>query len=87
MLEAKLTIRNQAGLHARPASLFVQTAAKFRSDISLVKDKPVNAKSILSVLAQGIHAGESVTVRAQGPDEKEAITALEQLAANNFGEE
>ena len=87
MAEIPLTIMNPAGLHARPAALFVQTAVKFQSEISLVKDeKPVNAKSILSVLSLGIHQSETVLIRAHGPDEQAALAALEQLVMSSFGE-
>ena len=87
MMEMRLTITNQTGLHARPAALFVQTAAKFQSNITLVKDgKSINAKSILSLLSLGVHTGETVLVKSEGPDEKEALAALEQLVNDSFGE-
>lgn len=87
MAEKSLTIINPAGLHARPAALFVQTAAKFQSAISLVKDdKLVNAKSILAVLSLAVYNGETVLIKAHGPDELAALDALEQLVMSSFGE-
>jgi phosphocarrier protein HPr len=88
MQEVILIIRNKVGLHARPAALFVQTASKFKSKVSAVKDeREVNAKSILSVLTLGAEQGAVVTVRAEGEDETEAVGALKELVENNFGEE
>lgn len=83
-----LTIRHEVGLHARPAALFVKTANRFTSQIVVEKDEQeVNAKSILSVLTLGAGQGAVVTVRAEGEDEVEAIEALRELVASNFGEE
>ena len=88
MREVTLTIRNKVGLHARPAALFVQTASKFKSKVSAVKDEcEVNAKSILSVLTLGAEQGAVVTIRAEGEDEVEVVEALKELVENNFGEE
>lgn len=91
MQEVTLTIRNKAGLHARPAALFVQTASRFKSKVLAVKDgREVNAKSILSVLTLGAEQGAVVTVRAEGEDEVEAVEAVEalkELVEDNFGEE
>jgi len=88
MQEVILIIRNKVGLHARPAALFVQTASKFKSKVSTVKDgREVNAKSILSVLTLGAEQGAVVTIRAEGEDEVEAVEALRELVENNFGEE
>ena len=87
MQEVTLTIRNKVGLHARPAAIFVQTASKFKSKVSAVKDgREVNAKSILSVLTLGAEQGAVVTIRAEGEDEMEAVEALKELVENNFGE-
>jgi len=88
MQEVTLTIRNKVGLHARPAALLVQTAGRFKSKVSAVKDgREVNAKSILSVLTLGAEQGAVVTIRAEGEDEVEALEALQELVENNFGEE
>lgn len=86
----KTTVDHPAGLHARPAALFVQTANKYSSGITvqnLTKESPVtNAKSILSVLTLGVMKGHEIEVVADGEDSKEAIKALEELINDNFGE-
>ncbi|RBR31042.1 phosphocarrier protein HPr [Enterococcus cecorum] len=65
------------GIHARPATLLVQTASKFASDINLeYKGKSVNLKSIMGVMSLGVGQGADVTISAEGPDEKEAIAAI-----------
>ena len=87
MIAKTITITNDTGLHARPASVFVSTASKFKSDLMIQKDaKKINAKSILAVLALGITKGTEITISAEGPDEEEAITALMELAKANFNE-
>jgi phosphocarrier protein HPr len=87
MPEIKLTVNHKVGLHARPASVFVQTAAKFSSDIEVTHgDNTVNAKSILAVLTLGAHQGAEITIRAEGEDAPEALKALENLVKDNFGE-
>jgi len=86
--EIALTIRHEVGLHARPAALFVKTANRCKSRITVEKDgQEVNAKSILSVLTLGVGQGAVVTIRAEGEDEMEAIEALRELVMSNFGEE
>jgi phosphocarrier protein HPr len=88
MPEMKLVIGNKVGLHARPAALFVQTANKFRSTITVINGKArANAKSILNILTLGVGSGSAVTVIAEGDDAAEALRALEELNASNFGEE
>jgi phosphocarrier protein len=87
MQSATLTIGNPTGLHARAASLFVQTAASFQSKITAQKgNKIVDAKSILKILSLGAKLGASITVTAEGPDEETAISALASLVNSNFGE-
>jgi phosphocarrier protein HPr len=82
-----LTVHNQSGLHARPAALFVQTAAKFKSDIQIGKDNRfVSAKSILGVLSLGIRSGEDIALEITGDDEQEAAQALRELVNQKFGE-
>ena len=88
MLEVTVIIIHEVGLHARPASLFVQTAAKYSSDIEVTHGEiTTNAKSILGVLTLGAHKGAEITIKADGEDAKEALKALEQLVLNNFGED
>lgn len=86
--ERPLTITNKVGLHARPAALFVQTAARFRDTrIEVVKDGTVrDAKSILGVLTLGVSQGTTITVRADGPHAEEAVAALADLVDHDFGE-
>lgn len=87
MESEKVVISNETGLHARPASIFVNTAAKFKSDLTIAKgEKKVNAKSILSVLGLGIAKGSEITLSADGPDEKEAISKLMELIRSGFNE-
>jgi len=80
MVEQKYIIKNKTGLHARPASLFVQKAISYKSRIKLKKDgKEGDAKSIISVLSLGVTIGKEVTIRAEGEDEKVAIKELVDL--------
>ncbi|MBN2103012.1 HPr family phosphocarrier protein [bacterium] len=77
MIERTLTIQNKLGLHARPASAFVQLAANYQSNIQLIKDGfEVNGKSILSVLMLAAEKGSKITIRVNGTDEKDAINVL-----------
>ena len=88
MSEIKITVHNKVGLHARPASLFVQTAGQFTSEITVTNgDRSTNAKSILGVLTLGVNQGAEILIEADGQDAPEALAALEDLINNNFGEE
>ena len=81
------TVNNQVGLHARPATFFIQKANEFRSGIWVEKDdRRVNAKSLLGVLSLGVTKGTTLTVIADGSDEKAAVEALAALVNDNFGE-
>ena len=83
--ETDLLVGHEAGLHARPAALFTQTAQRFRCEVTVVhNDQTANAKSILSILSLGVSQGTTVRVRAQGPDAGEALEALRKLVADNF---
>ncbi len=87
MIRRSITVTNATGLHARPASAFVQTANKFKSSIFIEKaEKQLNAKSIISVLSGGIGKGTSVTLVIEGEDEAIAEKALVELFKTNFGE-
>jgi len=87
MPEIMLTITHEVGLHARPASMFVQTAVKFSSDIEVILgETTANAKSILAVLTLGAHKDSEITIKAEGEDADEALKALEELVLDNFGE-
>lgn len=87
MLTREVTINNQVGLHARPATFFIQKANEFKSNIWIEKDdRKVNAKSLLGVLSLGIVKGTSVNLIADGSDEKEALNTLENLICSDFSE-
>ncbi|HUX33883.1 MAG TPA: HPr family phosphocarrier protein [Gemmatimonadaceae bacterium] len=87
MPERTVTIVNKVGLHARPAAQIVKLAAKFKSDITLVRDDlEVNAKSIMGVMMLAAECGVQLVVRAEGPDADQALDALAQLIADGFGE-
>ena len=88
MIEREFIIRNKVGLHARPASLFVQTAKKFESKITIRKEEnEVNAKSIIGVLSLGAEKGDRVVIKIEGEDEREALKEIEELFNTNFGED
>ncbi len=93
MKEAKVVVDNKVGLHARPASLFVQEAAKYASEINVhcqdpetKEDRDANAKSILGILTLGVFQGTEITITANGEDEEDAVDALVALVKDNFGE-
>ena len=87
MYVKEVTVENQVGLHARPATFFIQKANEFKSSIWVEKeDRRVNAKSLLGVLSLGIVKGTTITLIADGADEKEAVEALVELVKDNFGE-
>lgn len=87
MLTREVTINNQVGLHARPATFFIQKANEFKSNIWIEKDdRKVNAKSLLGVLSLGIVKGTGVTLVADGSDEQDALNTLEALIASDFTE-
>ena len=73
----------ETGIHARPATLLVQAASKFGSDINLeFNGKSVNLKSIMGVMSLGVGQGSDVTISAEGDDEAEAIAAIEETMTN-----
>ena len=79
-------VNNQVGLHARPATFFIQKANEFKSSIWVeFEERRVNAKSLLGVLSLGIVKGTEITLIANGPDEEEAVEALATLLASDFG--
>ncbi|HHY83164.1 MAG TPA: HPr family phosphocarrier protein [Clostridiales bacterium] len=90
MYTRKTTIINKTGLHARPASDFVNAAGKFKSRITIKNitedEGPMNAKSIIHVLSLGMGPGTEVELSAQGEDEKEAVDFLIELIDSGFGE-
>ena len=85
MPEIRLRVRHEVGLHARPAALFVKTAQRYASDISVTHvDLKGNAKSILDVLTLGVTQGSEITIRAEGQDAEGALAALEALVEAGF---
>jgi phosphotransferase system HPr (HPr) family protein len=90
MVEAKMQVKNKVGLHARPAALFVKTAAKFSSKIKVknltASGEFVDAKSIIMVLTLGVMKDHEVAIQVDGSDEDAALTALRSLIDENFGE-
>ena len=88
MADLQLVIRNQLGLHARACALFVKTASKYRSEIFVSRDDlEVNGKSIMGVMMLAAEEGATITVRATGPDEKDALEAIRVLVDGKFGGE
>ena len=83
-------IENEVGLHARPAALFVQTAAKFKSKIKVrntTRGTPfMDAKSILSVMGLGVSKGHEIEVTAEGEDEQTALETIARLIESDFVE-
>ena len=87
MFSKEVTVTNQTGLYARPATFFIQKANEFRSTMMVEKaERKVNAKSLLGVLSLGITKGSTITISAEGPDETVAVNALCELIESNFGE-
>ena len=87
MVIREVTINNQVGLHARPATFFIQKANEFKSSIWIEKDeRRVNAKSLLGVLSLGSVKGTSVNIIADGSDEEEAVDMLAELIDSGFAE-
>ncbi len=85
MVSKLLKVNHQAGIHARPAAAVVETCARFKSAVTLVKgDLRANGKSIMNVMLLAAEYGSEILVEADGPDEAEALAAVEQLFAENF---
>ena len=83
-----MVVQNQLGLHARPASMFVQMATRFKSEILVVKEgEEINGKSIMGLMMLAAGPGTTLTVTAEGSDAAEALNELEQLVNRNFEEE
>lgn len=81
----EIVVQNQVGLHARPATFFIQKANEYKSSIWVEKDeKRVNAKSLLGVLSLGVTKGISITILAEGPDEEQAVNDLISMISSNF---
>ena len=86
-IKKEVVIKNELGLHARPAALFVQTANKFFSDIIVEKNgEKINGKSIMGLMMLAAEKGSTITLDIEGEDAVEAARALEELLTSNFGE-
>lgn len=86
-MRIEATIKHEIGLHARPAVLFVGTANRFQCDIHILHNgSTANGKSLLHILGLGIKKGAHIVIEAEGEDEAAALTALQVLIKNNFGE-
>ena len=87
MFVIEVTVQNHVGLHARPATFFIQKANEFKSSIWVEKEeRRVNAKSLLGVLSLGIVGGTAIKVIADGADEQQAVEALIKLVESGFAE-
>ena len=88
MLSKNVIVNNQVGLHARPATFFIQKANEYRARIWIERDeRKVNAKSLLGVLSLGVVKGGEINIIAEGEDAAEAVAGLVALVEANFGEE
>ena len=87
MVSSEVMVNNAVGLHARPATFFIQRANSFKSSIWVEKDdRRVNAKSLLGVLSLGIVKGTTITIVANGSDEEDAVKTLVEIIESNFSE-
>lgn len=88
MFVKDVMVQNKVGLHARPATFFIQKANEFKSSIWIEKEeRRVNAKSLLGILSLGIVGGTSIKIIADGADEEVAVEALVDLVTNGFSEQ
>ncbi|MGL4901747.1 MAG: HPr family phosphocarrier protein [Cetobacterium sp.] len=89
MKKVEVTIKNKAGLHARPSSLFVQTASKYDADINVIfEDETINGKSIMGLMLLAAEQGRVLTLECDGHDEDEMIAELiELIEVKKFNEE
>ncbi|MBQ6675300.1 MAG: HPr family phosphocarrier protein [Ruminococcus sp.] len=84
----EVVVQNQVGLHARPATFFIQKANEFKSSIWIEKEeRRVNAKSLLGILSLGIVGGTTIRVIADGSDEEAAVNGLVELVESGFAED
>jgi phosphocarrier protein HPr len=87
MYTRKVTVMNQVGLHARPATFLIQKANEFKSSVWIEKDeRKVNAKSLLGVLSLGVAKGATISIIADGTDEVKAVDTLCALIESDFAE-
>ncbi len=87
MVERVVEVLNRAGIHARPAALIVKVANKFSSQLYMEKDRmKINGKSIMGIITLGAAYKSQITITTDGPDEEDAIEAIEKLFLNRFEE-
>jgi len=87
MVEKDVTVKNRAGIHARPAGMIVTLANKFTSQIFIEKDNDkINAKSIMGLITLGVLCNTTIKISATGADESAAVEALVKLIDNRFEE-
>ena len=85
MKEFKYVIKDELGIHARPAGLLVQKAKGFESDIKIsVNEKTASARSVIGIMSLGVKCGSEITVTASGSDENDAVTAIESFLKENL---
>jgi phosphocarrier protein HPr len=88
VFEETVEITNKLGIHARPAALFVKEAARYKSDVYVLKNgQEVNGKSIMGVMMLAVECGSKITIKARGPDSEDAVRALVSLVRSKFMEE
>lgn len=88
MFRKEVTVQNQVGLHARPATFFIQKANEFKASIWIEKEeRRVNAKSLLGILSLGIVGGTTIQIIADGQDEQTAVESLVELVESGFSDE
>ena len=87
MFVKEVSVKNQVGLHARPATFFIQKANEFKSSVWVEKDeRRVNAKSLLGVLSLGIVGGTTIRIMSDGSDEEQSVDGLVKLVESGFAE-
>ena len=87
MVSEKLTVINKMGFHMRPASMFVQAMAKYKSSINIVfNGKNIDGKSIMNVMAACMKCGSEIEIHCDGPDEKEMLAEAAGLVKSGLGE-
>ena len=87
MVSKDVTVKNQVGLHARPATFFIQKANEYKASVWVEKnERKVNAKSLLGVLSLGITKGTEIKLIADGSDEEEAVDGLIELISSDFSD-
>lgn len=88
MISKDFTIKNQMGLHMRPANDFVTAMAAYTSDVTILfNNQSINGKSIMNIVAACIKKGSQIVVECDGPDEKEMMNRVEELIESGFGED